>query len=167
MARDLRRKAKTGTVIRIFEDRSRLIEWDNGRRQRISFAICPLCKKERPATNFAGALCFDCKNIKLEVAPGFEVKREGKTLKYRSERYARLRQATPPWVDPKEIKAKFAEAKRLTEETGILHHVDHIWPLQHEDFCGLNVPWNLRVIPAVKNMSKHNKPPLAYLQQIT
>lgn len=71
-------------------------------------------------------------------------------------RAARLR-ATPPWVNKKEILAFYAEARRLTKETGIPHEVDHIHPLRGKHLCGLHVPWNLQVIPRVENRKKHNR----------
>jgi hypothetical protein len=51
-----------------------------------------------------------------------------------------------------EIRAFYFEAKRLTNETGIVHHVDHIQPLA---LGGEHVPDNLRVIPAIINLKKN------------
>ncbi len=65
--------------------------------------------------------------------------------------------ATPKWVDKKAIYKIYAEAIRLTKETGVVHHVDHIIPIKHKNLSGLNVPWNLRVITGYENMSKGNK----------
>jgi hypothetical protein len=76
-----------------------------------------------------------------------------------SERAAK-KQATPKWltVDHKTfIEIQYQMAKLLEDRMGIEYHVDHIHPLQNESVCGLHVPWNLRVIPAVDNIRKGNK----------
>jgi hypothetical protein len=64
--------------------------------------------------------------------------------------------ATPPWADFRAIRAIYREADRLTEATGVKHHVDHIVPLNHPRVCGLHNEFNLRPIPAGPNMSKGN-----------
>lgn len=72
-------------------------------------------------------------------------------------RRARQKQATPAWANHAEINAIYAEAARLEKETGISHHVDHIYPLASPYLCGLHVAENLQIIPAVDNMSKSNR----------
>jgi hypothetical protein len=57
----------------------------------------------------------------------------------------------------KEIRQIYKQAKEIEKTTGIPQHVDHIIPLSHSDVCGLHVPWNLQIIPAIENMKKSNK----------
>jgi hypothetical protein len=64
--------------------------------------------------------------------------------------------ATPPWADFTEIRAVYVRARLLSEQTGVVHNVDHIIPLHHPRVSGLHVHFNLRAIPAGPNMSKGN-----------
>jgi hypothetical protein len=64
--------------------------------------------------------------------------------------------AMPPWADRDKIRAVYAEAKRLTRETGIEHEVDHIIPLRGKTVCGFHIETNLQILPAIVNRRKHN-----------
>ena len=55
------------------------------------------------------------------------------------------------------ITAIYAEARRISKETGVRHAVDHIIPLRHKLVCGLHVPWNLQILEHEANRRKHNK----------
>jgi hypothetical protein len=63
---------------------------------------------------------------------------------------------TPAWADHEKINGVYEEAQRLTAETGIKHHVDHIVPLHGKKVSGLHVHENLRAIPAIENKKKSN-----------
>jgi len=76
---------------------------------------------------------------------------------YYTRRRSRTQQATPPWVDLDVITQIYRDCRRITRETGIKHHVDHIHSLQGKNFCGLHVPWNLEILMAVDNLSKGNR----------
>lgn len=71
-------------------------------------------------------------------------------------RAAEIRQA-PAWADSDAVRAIYAEAQRLTRETGIAHHVDHAVPLQGKLVSGLHVPANLQILTASENARKSNR----------
>ena len=52
------------------------------------------------------------------------------------------------------IKYRYQDARRLSKETGIKYHVDHIIPLAKG---GPHLPWNLQVITKDENLSKGAK----------
>jgi hypothetical protein len=65
--------------------------------------------------------------------------------------------ATPAWANQSLIAGLYDLARRLTLESGIPHHVDHIFPLKSDWVCGLHVETNLRVITAKENIAKKNR----------
>lgn len=71
--------------------------------------------------------------------------------------------ATPPWISDAErcaVAALYKQAARLTRETGVPHHVDHIIPMRGLDWhrrhvvCGLHILANLQIVTRVENLRK-------------
>lgn len=72
--------------------------------------------------------------------------------------FGALYNATPKWLSAEQRKAYYAimrEAKQR-RRGGERVEVDHIVPMLHPLVCGLNVPWNLRIVPAKINQRKSN-----------
>lgn len=74
-----------------------------------------------------------------------------------SARKANKLSATPPWADLEAIRAVYVKAERMTQATGVPHHVDHIVPLKSSLVCGLHVAANLQPLPASDNLAKGNR----------
>jgi hypothetical protein len=89
------------------------------------------------------------------------IRRYSKTAKGRATgaaRDAKRRQkisAAPLTIEERERLVEiYAAARRLTVETGIPHHVDHVQPLAQG---GRHHPDNLQILPAVDNIRKGAK----------
>jgi hypothetical protein len=94
----------------------------------------------------------ECKRRALE----WSRKNKARRRSYNSQRRAAIKRATPPWLTEghkAQIKAIYFEAASRSGEW----HVDHIYPLNGENCCGLHVPWNLQIIRKVENLRKGNK----------
>lgn len=74
--------------------------------------------------------------------------------------FTKLFQATPAWMHTPDMRrqyhAVYREARRL-RRIGRAVAVDHIVPIVSQYVCGLNVPWNLQIVPAKDNLSKSNR----------
>ena len=84
----------------------------------------------------------------------------GKKNANTTKRHVAKLQRIPSWITEEmeeSINNKYIESARLTKETGITHHVDHIVPLQGKNVSGLHVPWNLQILTEKENISKGNK----------
>jgi hypothetical protein len=83
-----------------------------------------------------------------------------KKAAWRSKRRASKLNRTPPWLSKEElnkIREVYKLARKLSKETGVLHHVDHIIPLQGKLASGLHTLNNLQVLTAKDNLVKSNK----------
>ena len=85
---------------------------------------------------------------------------ERKLLNWRhqaTKRNASKMRRTPPWADLDAIRKLHEQAQRLTKETGVAHHVDHIIPLQGKTVSGLHIHTNMQILTARENCRKWNK----------
>lgn len=164
-------------LTKIYKDAGGMVELVDcdGLTIRTKIHECHGCKGIFPAMNFRlaitagrGPICESCNDIKIkeEYKARLEALSEQLRLAHeerlrngtdaRSRRASIHRLATPRWVNKRELKAVYRLAAETVLKTGIPHDVDHIHPLQGVLCCGLNVPWNLRVIPASENRRKSN-----------
>jgi hypothetical protein len=74
-----------------------------------------------------------------------------------AKRNAAKKHATVPWADLAAIERFYVEADRLTRATGIKHEVDHIYPIQGRNVCGLHVETNLQILTKTANIRKGNR----------
>lgn len=98
-------------------------------------------------------------NIEKKRADARKRQKENKVYRamYEASRRAWKIRATPSWVNDAKLIAFYEQAKKLTESTGIIHHVDHIVPLRSKLVCGLHWEANLQVLVGAENISKSNR----------
>lgn len=139
---------------------------------------CYRCKERKPFAEFnanrhrkdgLNTYCRPCSNEKLRQWNSQSDKMKGYTKAWRDknhekvmesvrERKLRVRKiALAKWADRKAIAKIYAEAAKLTKETGIQHDVDHIIPLKNPLVSGLHVENNLQILTRSQNAKKHNK----------
>jgi hypothetical protein len=80
-----------------------------------------------------------------------------KRLAYDKLKQAKRKQRFVEWANQSKIEAFYQEAKRLSRQTGVEHHVDHIYPMISCFMCGLHVEGNLQILTAAENCSKGNR----------
>ena len=79
-------------------------------------------------------------------------KNPGKVLARSAAYRAAKFNATPSWQTDEHRR----QIEELYSTCPKQHEVDHIYPLQGKDVCGLHVPWNLEHLESKKNRSKGN-----------
>lgn len=120
-------------------------------RYRVDVGFCRSCADEAKAAAYARD------QARHRERRLFRYQADGSSAAMRK---ALMMRAAPAWRDRAAISSVYREAKRITLETGILHHVDHIYPIKGLLSCGLHVHQNLRVLEASENIAKSNTHPL-------
>ena len=99
------------------------------------------------------------KDERSEYSKEWKLLNKAKTSHYNNKRRAAKLNATVVWANECKIKELYAKCTRLNEKSNIQYQVDHIYPLQGDNVCGLHVENNLQIITSFENMSKSNKIP--------
>jgi len=98
-------------------------------------------------------------NVKLSKTKYRQNNKE-KISFYKAKRRAIELNALPMWVSKEEmvlIKQVYIKARKMSKQDGIQYHVDHIFPLQGNNVCGLHTLNNLQILTASENIRKKNK----------
>ena len=132
-----------------------------------NYKKCNTCSECKPYSEFTiskntwdgkSYICCTCKTIyregfteyNSEYAKEHYIQHKAeyivRAIQYKTKRTL----ATPPWADLNEI-------RRIYKECPDGYHIDHVIPLQGDLVSGLHVETNLKPIPALDNLRKHNK----------
>lgn len=79
-------------------------------------------------------------------------KQNNKTYRYRAKKFGEAPILTSE--EHQQILLIYQECARITEETGVPHHVDHIYPISKG---GKHHPDNLQILTATENIRKRDK----------
>lgn len=99
-------------------------------------------------------------NYDIVIKPGkdkYRYKNPEKIAEWSLKYKMNVEQATVAWANLDKIREIYKLRNKLTNETGIPHHVDHIIPLNGRNVCGLHVEYNLQILSEVENKKKSNK----------
>jgi hypothetical protein len=118
---------------------------------------CPNCEREMWHTEFGkdpertGGLKSLCRKC------NYEIKDKSKVATANFIRKKRIRDSVPDDLDRSEIDAIHDVKYELQEQLRVELNVDHIYPLIHDDFCGLTIPINLQITTLKYNTGKGNR----------
>ena len=93
---------------------------------------------------------------KLQKTKEWYKRNKDAQIAYGNKKKAKKIKALASWADKKAIRNIYKQAVIKSKETGIKHHVDHIYPLRSAFLCGFHVENNLQIITAEENLKKRN-----------
>jgi len=96
------------------------------------------------------------RNKKKEKVKQWIKENPAKRLAHEKFKQAKRKQRVAFWAKKSKIAFVYQEARKLSLQTGIKHHVDHIYPMISDYMCGLHVESNLQILTAEENCRKSN-----------
>ena len=125
------------------------------------------CKRGHLSERYKNGACKQCDRERVRAPRKRNISREKRGV-YKRNHYARHSAKVLAWnraynhkkdwpmtdVEKLLCQYRYEDAQRQTIETGVQHHVDHIWPLAKG---GPHLPWNLQVLTAAENILKSDK----------
>ena len=150
-------KAKARGYSQKSSSREKAIE--EGIKTYTGFKPCKYCGSyEKYVSTYGCAPCAIKKGLEKLNGKEFitpyrtKEKSNNKTYRYRAKKFGDSSVLTTE--EHQRILNIYKECARITEETGILHHVDHIRPISKG---GKHHPDNLQILTATENIRKGNK----------
>jgi 5-methylcytosine-specific restriction endonuclease McrA len=139
--------------------KNRLKAIEEGKKIYIGDTFCKHCGSYEKYVSTSS--CFPCAKEKglqklnnKELMKPYRTKEKvnNKTYRYRTKKFGEAPTLTNE--EHERILLIYKECARITEEMGILHHVDHIHPISKG---GKHHPDNLQILTATENIRKGNK----------
>ena len=132
---------------------------EKGEKTYTGFTVCKHCGScEKYVSTWGCAPCAIKSGLEKlnneELMKPYRTKEKvsNKTYRYRSKKFSEALILTPE--EHQRILFIYKECAIITEKTGVLHHVDHIYPISKG---GLHHPDNLQILTATENIRKGNK----------
>jgi hypothetical protein len=138
---------------------NRLQAIEEGKKTYIGSTACKYCGSyEKYVSSYNCAPCAVKSGLEKlnneELMKPYRTKEKvnNKTYRYRTKKFGETPILTNE--EHERILLIYKECAKITEETGILHHVDHIHPISKG---GKHHPDNLQILTATENIRKGNK----------
>jgi 5-methylcytosine-specific restriction endonuclease McrA len=100
------------------------------------------------------------RKIDVIKAKQWAEKNPGRALLNKSLYKKQVKLATPKWLSEEhkeQMYTIYEVCQTVKRQLSVPHEVDHIVPLRGKIVCGLNVPWNLQILPKRINNTKSNR----------